>query len=459
MKLKGWKNIFSFTFAQQIKTKSFIVSTVIIGIIIALIAATANILPALLLEDEISQIEDSVNGETNLSVSKLYIADESGLNANFSVTSASLGVPLETIAPEAMEDKIKELETASENQMLAHITKTDGILGIDAYYAGENSSISKEDCTVVVNLLSTQLQMQYLTSIGVPDEELSTAMSAVSITMVRAGEAPVSMVQDLINMLVPMLCSLLLFIFIFAYSQLIAQAIAIEKSSRVMEYLLTSVSPLSIIVGKVLAICLVSLMQFLILILSGVFGFMVSMPFGIFSRIDGLVAAAADSGIGAQAQGVLTDIQNAFASVNLGTILIMILTFILGFLLYALLAGLAGASISKMEDLSAAIQPMSIVGVLGFYLAYMPQIGAAEGETNSLMILARFLPISSPFCLPSAYMLGQISLGEALLSLAFLLICVVLLCVIVAKVYEHIVLYTGDRLKVKDLLKIAKTNR
>lgn len=456
MKLKRWKNIFAFTFTQQVKTKSFIISTIIIGVIVALIAATANILPVVLLEDEIGQIEGAVNGEISSSVSKLYISDQTGLSLNFSVTGASLGVPVETISAEEADAKLTELETTSANEMLARIVKGENGFAIEAYYAGKNSDIKKNDCSAITSLLSTQLQMQYLSSVGVPSEELSTAMNGIGVSLSRAGEETTSPVQDFINAFVPMICSLLLFIFIFAYSQMIAQAVAVEKSSRVMEYLLTSVSPLSIIVGKILAICLVSLTQFILLILAGVCGFLVSMPFGIFSKIDGLVAAAADSDIGAQAQGVLTDIQNAFASVNLGTILILLLTFILGFLLYALIAGLAGASISKMEDLSAAIQPMSIIGVLGFYLAYMPQNGAMDGETNAMMVLARYLPISSPFCLPSAYMLGQISLPETLLSLGVLLLCVIGLCLIVAKVYEHIVLYTGDRLKLSDMLKMAK---
>lgn len=460
MKLKRWKNIFAFTFTQQIKTKSFIISTVIIGLIIAIIAATANILPAILLEDEINQIENAVNGEmTESSVSKLYIANKSDLSLNFSVTGASLGIPIENISSEEADAKITELETTSENAMLALILKTENGYAIDAYYAGENADVNKNDCSTINTLLSTQLQMQYLSSVGVPSEELSTAMNPISVSLNRAGETPTSPVQDIVNTVVPMLCSLVLFIFIFAYSQMIAQAIAIEKSSRVMEYLLTSVSPLSIIVGKVLAICLVSLMQFVILILAGAFGFLVSMPFGIFSRIDGLIAAAANSDVGAQAGEILADIQSAFAGVNIGTILILILTFVFGFLLYALIAGLAGASISKMEDLSAAIQPMSIIGVLGFYLAYIPQAGAIEGETNVLMVVARYVPISSPFCLPSAYMLGQIGLGEALLSLAFLLLCVVALCIVVAKVYEHIVLYTGDRLKLSDMFKMAKNSK
>lgn len=343
--------------------------------------------------------------------------------------------------------------------MLAHLSMHEEHLYIDTYYSGENSTIDEADCSSVLSLLSTQLEMTYLSSIGVPSSELSTAMSGVSTTITAAGDEPVSMIEEIVNMIVPMLSSLVLFMFIFIYSSMVAEAVAIEKSSRVMEYLLTSVSPLSIIIGKVLAICVVALMQFLIILSAGALGFIVSMPFGIFSKIDSLVAAAADAQAGLEAQSVLTDILGIFSSVNIGTLLIIIVTFILGFLLYALIAGLAGASISKMEDLSAAVQPMSIIGVLGFYLAYMPQINSTDGESNIISIIARYIPISSPFCLPSAYMLGQATLVETLISLAILLACVVVLCLIVAKVYEHIVLHTGDRLKIADMLKMADNKK
>lgn len=460
MKTKGWKNIFSFTFLQQVKTKSFIISTVIIAIIVALIAATANILPAILLKDEIAKIQGVIEGDTDVfTIDKLYVADETGLNPNFAITATSFGLTAENIDPSEVEAKIEELASTSENIMLAHLTKIDGYLGISAYYSGENSTIDESDCTSVMSLLSTQLEMTYYTSLGISTADMSTAMGGVSTSLSMAGDEPRSMVEELVNMLVPMLSSLVLFIFIFSYSQLVAQSIAIEKSSRVMEYLLTSVSPLSIIIGKVLAMCSVSLMQFLIFVAAGILGFVVAMPFGIFSQIDELVAAASGAEVGLEAQTILTDIQAAFSTVNIGTLAIIIVTFILGFLVYALIAGLAGASISKMEDLAAAIQPMTFIGVLGFYLAYMPLIGDTSGNGNMLQIIARFVPISSPFCLPSAYMLGQMTIGEVIIALGVLLACVIILCLIVAKVYEHIVLHTGDRLKITDMLKMADNKK
>ncbi len=458
MKTKGWKNIYSFTFMQKIKTKSFIISTIIISAIIALIAATANILPVIILEDELGKIEGAVSGDTDVfTIDKLYVADETGLNPNFSVISASFGLTAENIDSSAVEAQINELADTSENIMLAVLTNTDGYLGIDAYYSGENSTIDEMDCSSVLTMLSTQLEMTYFESLGITTSQMSTAMGGVSTSLVMAGDAPVSMVEEVLNMVVPMFGSLILFIMIFAYGSMVSEAVAIEKSSRIMEYLLTSVSPLSIIIGKVLAICTVAVSQFIIFILAGVFGFLITMPFGIFSKVEDIMAMAANATDAIDVSGVLNEIQAVFSTINAGTFIVIILSFILGFLIYALIAGLAGASISKMEDLAAANQPLSIIGVLGFYLAYMPQVGNTGGDENIISVIARYVPISSPFCLPSSYMLGQATAVEAAISIALMAVTVIILCIIVAKVYEHIVLHTGDRLKLKDMLKMADT--
>jgi len=127
MKTKGWKNMFAFTFIQQVKTKSFIIGTTIIALIVALMAATVNILPAVLLEDEINKIEGAVTGDTDVfTIDKLYVADETGLNPNFAVTSVSFGLTAENIEPAQVEAKIEELATTTENALLAHITNNEG---------------------------------------------------------------------------------------------------------------------------------------------------------------------------------------------------------------------------------------------------------------------------------------------------------------------------------------------
>ena len=75
-----------------------------------------------------------------------------------------------------------------------------------------------------------------------------------------------------------MLSSIVLFMLIFIYGQMVAQSIAQEKTSKVMELLLTSVRPLAIIIGKILAMGSLALIQFMMIIASGVLGIAVSTP-------------------------------------------------------------------------------------------------------------------------------------------------------------------------------------
>ena len=454
MRIKGWKQVFVFTFNQQVKTKSFIIGTVVMAVIVALIAFLADFLPVLFLNDDLDRAERAANGENIMTVETLYISNETKYSFSFDEAVNAAGAKCSMISASEAEAKAQELENSEANEMLARITNDEAGFVIESKYAGKSQNVQKSDCEAINSILSTQLNLQYLSQIGVPESELGLALSGIRTTISAAGEEPVSFVQEIVNMVVPMLSSIVLFVFIFSYSQLVAQSVAIEKSSRIIEYLLTSIKPLAIILGKVLAMCCVSLLQFLLIGLGGTIGFIVSLPFGIVGRVGTLAGTMTEaSGAGADAVNIVNDIGAAFSNVDITMILIMLVTFILGFLLFAGLAGLAGASVSKMEDLANALQPISLIGVFGFYLAYFPQVA---GEENSLSKIARYLPISSPFILTSDYMLGKAGIVEALISILILAAAVIVLMMFVAKVYESIILHTGNRLKIGDMLKMSK---
>ena len=453
MKTKGWKNVFAFSFVQQVKTKSFIVGTVVISVIVAVMAFLANFLPTLFLNNN----GGSPDGGSTLTVTDLYISNETGYDIDLTDLSASLGINVKMITAAQADEKLPTLDNSTAGEMLSRITVRNGTFSVDSVYAGKNELIQKNDCSMINSTVAQVFKAKYLMSFGVPESDLTLSMSGISTTLTCAGQESVSEIQNMVRSIVPMISSIILFIFIFSYSQLVAQSVAIEKSSRIVEYLLTSIKPLALIIGKILAMCCVSLMQFVIIVVSGTLGFVVAMPIGIFSKLDAAVTAVGQSASGAGSeegvQYVINEVVGAFSNVDGTIFIIMIVVFVLGFLLFAGLAGLAGSSVSKMEDLAPALQPVSIIGVLGFYLAYFPQV---TGEENTMSVIARYLPISSPFVLPTDYMLGKIGIAEALISIAVLAVADVLLMMFVAKVYESIILHTGNRLKVGDMIKMSK---
>jgi ABC-2 type transport system permease protein len=223
-----------------------------------------------------------------------------------------------------------------------------------------------------------------------------------------------------------------------------------------MELLLTSVKPLAVIVGKVLATTLVALTSVAAVggIVTGVF-FLIA-PFGTIGEIIGSVETTEPF-----IQDISSQLSSAFSGFTPTNIVLILIVFVLGFLFYALISGLIGSSISKIEDLQSALQPLIYISMLGFYLTYFSSMTGFDPQSpssggNWLVTLSRFLPISSPFALPGAIISGAMSGAEIAVAIGFLALCLVLFALFVAKIYEHIILHTGDRVKIKDMIKLAK---
>lgn len=457
MKTKGWKNVFGFTFIQTVKARSFIVSTIVMSVIILVMSAGINLLPGLLSDSDSSDISDAPGSAVaGSAISHVYVLDETGIEGGVDFSSLeALGYKFENITSDMLDAKIAEVNGASTSVALLEMMAGEGAYSILIGRPADTEAVTSDQCNTLGSYASALLKNTVLMSCGVAPEALAQAQSSIHSTITVAGEEPQSMIEQIVNSMLPMLSSLVLFIFIFAYGQMVAQSVAIEKTSRVMELLLTSIKPLAVIIGKVLAMCCVSLLQFLILGTVGFASFTLLLPMGSLSTVT----------TGAMIDNVpvtlMDEIGAAFSGFSPLSIILILVIFILGFLFYALVAGLIGASISKMEDLASAMQPLSILGVLGFYLAYFPvifEVEATAGEgPNVFTILSYYLPVSSPFALPSAMLTGKLEMHEVIISIAALLAFVIIMAIVVAKVYHHIVLHSGNRLKLGEMIKMAKS--
>ena len=383
----GWKSVFAFTFRQTAKSKAFKVSSVIIIVLVFAIALLAGVLPALIGSRSTSDDGD-ITGDGEALVGTVYFADTTGITT-----------------------------------------------GKD--YEGFLSGLG-----VKINDCGKDADVQSLT------EKIAAANKTVSVYQSVAGEPTENDFGFVVKMVLPMLSSLVLFMLIFIYGQMVAQSIAQEKTSKVMELLLTSVRPLAIIIGKILAMGSLALIQFMMIIASGVLGIVVSTPLS-----SSIIGSSEETGV--VTSQLMNEVGNALGGFSPVVILLIIVVFIVGFIFFALIAGLIGATVSRMEDLNAAMQPMSIIGVLGFYLAYFPS--SMGGEANTMALVSYYLPISSPFSIPSALLTGAIDIPQALLAVLVLCVFVVLMALLVARVYEQIILHTGNRLKLGDILGLVKS--
>ena len=457
MRTKGWQKVLSFTLVQHMKTKSFIVGTIVICVIVALLVAGLNIIPKLVSGEE--DISADAAGSP-AAFSAVYLMDDSGLlTAEDEAALAESGVSLKS-ADKGFAELIEALSgsTAEEALVLISADEADGeTLGyrVKTYYSPAADSKAVDALTA---LASERVEYRNMLNAGVTPESYAMSQRYVQTSKIQAGSDEWNVFESAINYSVPIAVSLVLFMLIFCYGSTVAQSIATEKTSRVMELLLTSVRPLAVVIGKVLAMGLISLLQFLLIV--GVVTLFATMPFGIMGDVSAIMSDPALQQVAENAQ-IAEAVTNSFSHFTLGNVVLIFLIFILGFLFYSMLAALVGASISRMEDLQQAMQPYSLLGVVGVYLAYFPvmfnvdSIETGAATTNPVQIFSYYFPVSSPFALPSALILGTISTLQGVIAVLILAVFVVLVAILVSKVYEAIILHNGSRIKMADMIKLA----
>ena len=457
MKTKGWQKVFSFTFIQYIKTKSFIIGTIVICLIVALLAAGANILPSLMSGEE--DVIDGGEAEPS-TTNAVYIYDNCDILTDEDMASLET-MGLKITQTELTADEMLDKLVTAENEAMVSISdvQTEGVVvgyTVKTYYSPDADGGAVDYITIAVQQM---VNYRNMLNCGIAPESYAASQRYISTSKIAAGNDEWNIFESAINYFVPIVVSLVLFLLIFVYGQTVAQSIATEKTSRVMELLLTSVRPLAVVIGKVLAMGLVSVLQFILMILVGAGAFMATAPFGIGGEImDMMNSTEVLTGEGAM---IVEAIENTVGNIGALEIILILVMFILGFLFFALIAALVGASVSRMEDLTAAMQPYSILGVVGLYLAYFPIIANVESmETgaaavNPVQIFSYYFPLSSPFALPSALLLGTMDILQVILAVVILAVFVVLIAMLVAKVYEAIILHNGNRIKFGDMIKMA----
>jgi ABC-2 type transport system permease protein len=213
---------------------------------------------------------------------------------------------------------------------------------------------------------------------------------------------------------------LLLFIALITYSMWVAQSIAIEKSSRVMELMIGAATPIQLLVGKVLGVGAAGLVQYVAILL----------PAGVFAGLQG--------GIRLGFGGTSVD---PFSGVTLPLVLAYGAFFVLGFLLYALLYAAAASLVNRQEDVQTLAMPLSIMSMGGCIagLIALTQTGADWVRALS------FVPFVSPFVMLGRVLVGRVALWEPFAAIGILVASIVVALVVAARVYAAGVLMYGQR--------------
>ena len=145
-----------------------------------------------------------------------------------------------------------------------------------------------------------------------------------------------------------------------------------------------------------------------------------------------------------------------FSNINPLNLLLCIILVFLGMIFYSVLAALAGATVSRLEELNERMTLFTLISLVGVYMG----LGAANvlmgSGTNGYVTFTFLFPLSSPFILPGAILVGKAGLSIVFIAIVLELDFIILLFNFVAKIYETLILHNGNTIKVKQLFQLSK---
>lgn len=404
--MRDFITVMKFTMKDMIKRKSFIISTLIILI---LIVVGFNV-PKLL-----KSIKGDNTGDTLLIVDSQNIFEgtletlkEANLGYDIQIENLNYERVKEEIENENIESAII-IEPNEQNIKIRYIVKNINMM-----------ETVPEDIVGAINSLYTNLQISKL---GLSQEQLQSITPNFEFNLEQTEEEKASG-----NVYAIMLLSIVLFYAIYFCAYQVSSSITTEKTSKIMETLVTSTSPKTIVLGKTIGIGIIGLMQMILIVGTA-----------LISAKLFLEPGAIDS---------VLDMSNITPYLGI----ITIIYFILGYLAYALLYALTGSTVSKPEDIQSANSPIAILAVIGFYLSYFTMMN----PTSELNVFASMLPISSPFCMPFRVMMGLASNTDVLVSIAILIITIIVIAQVAIKIYSNAILNYGTKMSFRDIIKIYK---
>ncbi|MFC3418639.1 ABC transporter permease [Salinicoccus hispanicus] len=234
---------------------------------------------------------------------------------------------------------------------------------------------------------------------------------------------------NMLNTIIFYVTVIVMFFIIINYASQIGTEVAMEKTSRVIEMIVSSVPPVTHLLAKISAMILVSLTQL------GIFLIAIVIAIQLFDFSD-----------------IISDFGLESDDQTLTMIVYSVIYLILGLVLYLSISALLGSFISRMEDLQQALLPVTMFSLIGFYIAIFNVWGSAD---NMLVKISSYFPLFTPFVMPLRAINEDTSQITLLIGVAILIVSIILAIWLAASIYRNSVLSTSSGI-FKNLKRIRK---
>jgi len=422
-------------YLAKVKNKSFILMTFLSPLfIVALLSLIAYL--------------TSVNNEK---VRTISVLDESGILSETLISSDQ--ILYESLNGMDLEDA-KTTSNSNNAYGLLHVPDLalEDVSEKIKFYSKESPSLS------LISSLESKIEKRIgelkLKKMGVDLSKISASKTYVNINQEDFEGVKTSKAGSFLKLIFGAAAGYLLFMFIIIYGNLIMRSVIEEKSSRIIEVIISSVKPIQLMLGKIFGTSLAGITQFAIwVILIAILSFAASNFFGIDlsanPQQEMMTAAVSDVNANSELQALIAEL-HSLPLINL--IVAFVLFFVGGYLLYSSLYAAIGAAVDNETDTQQFLMPVVILLVVGFYVGFFT---ALEDPHGTISVVFSYIPFTSPIVMLIRIPFG-VPIWEQILSLSVLIFSFLVTVWIAAKIYRVGILMHGKKPSYKDLIKWLK---
>jgi ABC-2 type transport system permease protein len=433
-------------YLTRVKKKTFIIMTILGPILMA----AAIIIPSYI----------AIKSSEKEPATSVGIVDESGFYDDVFVSTDRI----EFKYLDSGLAKAKAQAISGEMPYVLYIPEADsGEFPSKAVFYGQEN-VGEKLKTVVTNIMSNKVKDTKLQQAGIDSELLKSIKTNIDVKSYKIDETGnEKRSYNEISQIIGYFAGLLIYMFIIMFSSQVMRGVMEEKSSRIVEVIVSSVKPFQLMMGKIIGIGLVGLTQFLLwiiltLVLVGAFGSSIIPKETNPIEVVNSVAPAGNEQVtditqSIASSGVASDILNAVSSVHIGQILLLfLLYFVGGYLLYASIYAAIGGAVDSEDDTQQFMWPVTIIVLIPVVLI----ANIVNEPSGPIAFWLSIIPFTSPVTMMIRLPFG-VPTWQLILSLLLLFGGFVVMTWLSGKIYRTGILMYGKRVTWKEIIKWIKT--
>ncbi|WP_436860307.1 ABC transporter permease [Staphylococcus caeli] len=393
---KFWAT-FSLTYRNKVRTKSFMIFT---GLVILLMLAASNVNKIIDLFDDGPDKIGVV--ASNTEIYKALTAQGKQLDDGAKFKKVTEKQAKAQVKNEKL-DKAYIINMKDNNKLSGKIVSKDTV-----------SDQEKQKLQVTLSTIQTQLVASNLKLSQEKLQQLQAQSDVTSeIVADKANNSNLNEAQKGFNTLMVYAGLMLIFFIVFNYASQVAMEIATEKTSRVIEMIITSVSPVTHILAKITGVIAVAITQ---LVIFAVFGALCFLIFDIGDMLKGFKIEPNE--------------------LTLQISIVGVISLVIGILSYVIMAAILGAITARIEDINQALMPMTLVSMIAFYVSLF----SVMNPNTLLTKITSFIPLLSPFVMFVRSSSPEVAVWEIVVSIILSIITIFILLWIAVRSYKNTIL-------------------